>query len=1271
MRIVLDLQGAQSESRFRGIGRYSLALAQAIAREAGKHEIWLALSGRYPDSIESLRTAFADLIPPERVRVFELPGLVSELDLANSWRMQAAELLRENFLAALSPDIVHVSTLFEGLGNEVVASIGRLSTRVPTAVTLYDLIPILHSDGEFGEANRKRHSFRRAQSLKRADLLLAISESSRREAVNTLYISPGRIANISAGVEPSFRRMELSVEEKKDLMARLGLQRNFVLYTGGLESRKNLEGLVAAFALLPSTLVAGYQVAITGTLTEEETRGVSNLSRKHRIPDNTLVCVGHVSDDDLKLLYNVCSLFVFPSLHEGFGLPALEAMACGAPVIGSDRTSIPEIIDRVDALFNPEQPESIADRMSRALANSEFRESLQRWGIERAKSFTWEASARKALSAFDMLHAESNTTSDSAFYTTKKRRPRLAFLSPLPPERTGIAGYAARLLPNLARHYEIFCVVDQPEITNPWITAEFPIHDINWFESNVGKFDRVLYHFGNSPAHKHMFDLIDRHPGVVILHDFFLSAALGWMEESGYAPGAFIKALYDSHGFSALNRDCSDGRPASIATFPCNAWVFQNSIGVIAHSHHTIELARNWYGDQVTTLMCPVPFLPFPPLAVEQAKARMRLGLPDDAFVACSFGWVAPSKLSHQLVEAWINSPLCDEKGCYLIFVGENHGGEYGTRLLERIAQTRTQSVIRITGYCGDPEYSDYLSAADVAIQLRTGSRGETSGAIFDCLSRGVPLVVNAHGSMAELPNKVVLKLRDEFAPSDLSAALLRVRTDAALRQRLSESGHAHTNQLHHPERVAAYYSDAIEELYDKSPKARELALADAIGCIEAPVKPSEADLDVVATSFAANRSTLGLRQIIIDVTHLAESDLRTGIERLARGILLGLIADSPRGYRVEPVRAVGENYHYARRFGCQCLGLDSSTLTDDPVELDSGDIFVGVDWCADILPFLRPWFSRQRARGVHMAFVVHDILPLRMPQYFPPEIAPMTLEWIKTVSSVAHRIVCNSRSTADDVYSWLNEVGPETQQPLSIQYFHLGADLHASAPTRGLPDDADQILARLRSRPSFLMVGTVEPRKGHLQVATAMEELWAQGIDTNLVMVGKRGWNIDLIDRLEERMRKEPFGSSRLFWLQGITDEMLVEVYRNVRALVAASEAEGFGLPLIEAAHYGLPIIARDIPVFREVAGKHAYYFDGKDPRSLAEALRNWLSLGNEVPSSAGISWLSWQQSSRELFDAVLGKNLYRFWPDSASDPRWKEVPRETKNDVGVAHAG
>jgi hypothetical protein len=139
-------------------------------------------------------------------------------------------------------------------------------------------------------------------------------------------------------------------------------------------------------------------------------------------------------------------------------------------------------------------------------------------------------------------------------------RPLLAFVSPLPPEEGRAADHAAQLLPNLTRYYEIVCIVDQPEVTDPWISAEFAVRGASWFKANVNKFGRILYQFADSPAHKHMFSLLEQHPGAVMLHDFHLGAVLNWMDNSGYAPGTYTRALYDSHGFSALKKDRDGGR---------------------------------------------------------------------------------------------------------------------------------------------------------------------------------------------------------------------------------------------------------------------------------------------------------------------------------------------------------------------------------------------------------------------------------------------------------------------------------------------------------------------------------------------------------------------------------------------------------------------------------------------------------------------------------------------------------------------------------------
>jgi glycosyltransferase involved in cell wall biosynthesis len=207
-----------------------------------------------------------------------------------------------------------------------------------------------------------------------------------------------------------------------------------------------------------------------------------------------------------------------------------------------------------------------------------------------------------------------------------------------------------------------------------------------------------------------------------------------------------------------------------------------------------------------------------------------------------------------------------------------------------------------------------------------------------------------------------------------------------------------------------------------------------------------------------------------------------------------------------------------------------------------------------------------------------------------------------------------------------------------------MGADIAASAPSMGLPPDNEQIVSKCGARASFLMVGTVEPRKGHAQVVAAFERLWSQGMELNLVIIGKPGW---MVESLIERLRSHREADNRLFYVEWASDQMLLQLYKESAALIMASEGEGFGLPLIEAAHHKLPIIARDLPVFKEVAGEYAYYFHGTEPDDLAKAIRDWIKLRQEgsVPDSSGMPWLTWQQSTATLLDLILGGKWDSVW--------------------------
>ena len=216
VRLVLDLQGAQSiGSRSRGIGRYSLALAKEIAAKAETHELWIALSGLFPDTVEPLRAIFDGLVPQERVVVWTAPGAVAHLDPPNRWRIMTGELIREAFLTQLRPDVVHLSSLFEGLGDDTLTSINSLANTSPTAVTLYDLIPLIHPDAHLQEPVVASWYQRKVEHLRRADLWLAIAECSRRDGIDRLNLPDEWVVNIGAAADSIFRPMDYSPDERQ------------------------------------------------------------------------------------------------------------------------------------------------------------------------------------------------------------------------------------------------------------------------------------------------------------------------------------------------------------------------------------------------------------------------------------------------------------------------------------------------------------------------------------------------------------------------------------------------------------------------------------------------------------------------------------------------------------------------------------------------------------------------------------------------------------------------------------------------------------------------------------------------------------------------------------------------------------------------------------------------------------------------------------------------------------------------------------------------
>lgn len=1240
MRIVIDLQAAQGPSRHRGIGRYSLALTHALARTRPNHEIFVLINGLVPHTIEEVRAALSNSIPDENIVVWTAPGPIDAANPHNDVRREAAELMRESALAALSPDYILVSSLFEGYGDNIAATVGSLYSAIPTATVLYDLIPLIHSHIYLPNANIKAWYQNKLGHLRRSDLLLSISESARQEALTWLGTDPEKVVNISTAADDHFSPGVISRSTKSHLAARYGLVRPFVMYTGGIDHRKNIEGLICAYARLPDSVRRDHQLAIVCSVQDADRSRLLKLAAEEGLADDEVVLTGFIPEDDLLACYRSCKLFVFPSWHEGFGLPALEAMKCGRAVIVGNRSGLPEVVGLESAFFDPFDISSIRHKIHEVLTDDKMREDLERHGLKQALEFDWEKTAIRAWSALEASHAQliASTQPPALRYpAVLDRRPRLALVSPFAPDSSGISDYSAELLPDLARHYRVDVVTATGQASEPSVLGNCLVRDLTWFRQHAHEFDRILYHFGNSHFHAHMFDLLHAIPGVVVLHDFFLSAAVSYREGSGEVPGAWTRNLAYSHGWPAVTRRFrAQNHHDVLWEYPCNLQVLQDALGIIVHSEHSRQLAREWYGEKAGTDWQVIPLLRKAAVENDRADPRRELGIPADEFVVCSFGLLGKAKMNHRLIQAWLDSPLAQDPRCRLVFVGQNATDSYGEKIEQMVRSARVAGQIEITGWTDHSTFERWLSVADVGVQLRQLSRGETSASVFDCMNHAMATIANAHGSMAELPGDAVCLLDDEFDDLELSAALTELWRDADRRRTLGQKARAHMQRHHQPRLCADAYAEAIERYYDKAAFG-EYGLMRAL--LENGAAQAHADWNSVAIAISRNLpANPRPKRLLVDVSVLAQVDARSGIQRVVRAILSQWLETPPSNWTVEPIYAdPGNNcYRYAQKFTCRFLGIPDDWCEDGVVEPHQGDSFIGLDYHPDIAYQQRAILDEWRQRGIRVQFVVYDLLPLLLPDRFPSGTPESHERWLETIASFDGAI-CISRAVADELEDWLEQRGPKRQRPFAIKWFHLGADTQASKPTKGLPENAEQVLARLRESTSFLAVGTIEPRKGHQQLLDAFDALWMEGIRSNLVIVGKLGW---MMDDVANNLRNHPQYGKQLFWLESISDEYLEAVYAACNVLIVASEGEGFGLPLVEAARHGLAVLARDLPVFQEVAGAGASFFaDSRDPKAIQKAVALHLKAERKiVPTKA--PWKTWASSSEDLAQCVIGQD-------------------------------
>ena len=1010
MHIVLDLQACQSpESGRRGIGRYSLSLAKAIAARPRSHRVSILLNSAMPERLGFLRSQFQPYLPDSDIIIWRGLAKTGFIPAENAFRRRASEVLRREVLCSLAPDVVHVASVFEGVADDVVST---LSGNDPYAnvVTLYDLIPLVHRRTYLTDAGVREWYMARLEQFRTAHQMLGISQFSCDEAIGLLGVEPERVTNILGAADEIFVQEESGRFQRDQLLARHGIDRPFVMYAGGFDSRKNIAALVRAFAMLPYGLREAHQLVIVGQAPASERLALETVIAECGLSPDDVLFTGFVTDVDLVGLYNHCRLYAFPSLQEGFGLPALEAMSSGAVVIGSNCSSLPEVIGMEDALFDPADPAVFSAKLKYALTDEGFRQRFLEHARLQVKRFSWEESAARALDGMEQAHE-------------RKR--------------------------------------------------------------------------SSSSLHK--------------------SQAARWDMTTSGQPFAWLPA-------PGGRDDVPDG--AAIVLGDADA-----DLGP-AYRHDLSELA-----DWATRV------------------ERFVVEITDSAYCART------------------------------LMIGQTHP----TDLV-----VEADSVGRLWA-----ELAKLDRAALAEVLYRYGG--------YPALAQGLAANYSAEVLAVLLPIDAL----------ELVGRCQRIRIDR-------------TSAV-----VIPGWRDDIR------------SLAVELGRDKSSVHSSENDWSRFAQAWVANRSGGKESRWFVDITNLAARDAGTGIQRVVRHMLDELIHSPPAGCRIEPV-SLGDDgvFRYARSYCARRYFSEEKLPDDGPVEFTSGDVYLGLDLVAHLVPAFINRFRQLSSQGVKQYFVVYDLLPLLRPDCFEPHLLPLFRAWYEAIAEVSDGVLCISKAVADEFEQWLHQARPERQSPLQIGWFHLGADLDGSPMAGPASSSPNNELAALSGCVNILMVGTIEPRKGHAQALAAFDQLWQQGTDVNLVLVGRPGW---LVEKLVAKIANHPERGRRLFWFDKADDVLLLETYRQASALLMPSEGEGYGLPLIEAARHGVPLIARDLPVFREVAGVHAHYFSGYDADSLATAIQSWLELHerDEHPKADGVTWASWAESTRQLVQVIAeGQWIHRWLP-------------------------
>lgn len=632
-----------------------------------------------------------------------------------------------------------------------------------TIAIVYDIIPYVMKNHYLSGKTTYKWYMQCIDMLRWIDELQVISQSVKDDLISYLKFEANKIRVIWGAVDKKYREVDINDTLRQSLFEKFGILNKYIMCTGGDDERKNISGLIQAYAALPEDIRAQYQLVIVCKLSAEAVQRYTELAERLKL-SGRLVLTNFVSDEELLYLYNLASLMAFPSTYEGFGLPVVEAWACGTPVLTSNNSSLVQLAEDGAVIVDPHSIKDITRGLKYALTECDLQLLLDK-GKKRLASFQWEIVAAASIEGF--LHL-GNMIKDTELSSEK---PVIAFFTPLPPVQSGISDYSVDIIGALSKYYRIDIYIDKGYTPSVKFSDGVTVHPYKNFAQNASTYHEIIYQVGNSTYHLYMYEFIQKYPGVVVLHDYNMHSVLVHSTLSGLKQDYKLYQHYLMEDFSSdevakyiqklQNGQCG----YYVHEWECNGVVTNYARKIIVHSFDTKRKVLTKDISRSVKQIWHCAQLPERLSESSRNALKKQWGYNENDIIFAAFGHIHETKRALPILKAF--KRLSDDyPQARLIYVGKL-ADQLKASFHTAVSEEELLDRVKVTGYTSLEDFDRYMDITDVCLNLRYPYNGETSGSLIRNLAKGNLVIVNDIGSFGEIPDDVCVKLPDVASMSE------------------------------------------------------------------------------------------------------------------------------------------------------------------------------------------------------------------------------------------------------------------------------------------------------------------------------------------------------------------------------------------------------------------------------------------------------------------------------------------------------------------------